>query len=429
MRATRQNHQLCLAFTPSTTSEARPAGVEGTEARTAGTGSKGPASATRLMEEVCERENLKQALRRVRANKGSPGIDGMTPEQLPGHLRTHWPTWRAQLLNGTYRPQPVKRVEIPKPTGGVRPLGVPTVLDRFIQQAVLQVLQRDWDATFSAHSYGFRPHRSAHQAVAQAQRYIAEGYGWVVDLDLEKFFDRVNHDLLMGTVAKRVADTRLCRLIRAFLNAGVMAQGLVSPTDEGTPQGGPLSPRTQKVTFSSTASSKAGGRSPCLICAVSSTMFMSRDASDEGGQGAPVKCRVSPAGPADVGRRCRQAPRRYPCAVTTASVPLPSGSRGIACSGSRGGTDGGDHVEATGVHCARVAPPGAAPGDYHRATRDRGARRPARRRSSTTWLSRAPVAARCRSNSNMRSIVSGATNSHTRTSCWCRRETAHSRRL
>ncbi|MCX6843849.1 MAG: group II intron reverse transcriptase/maturase, partial [candidate division WOR-3 bacterium] len=203
---------------------------------------KRPASATGLMEEVCERENLQQALRRVRANKGSPGVDGMTVDALPGYLKTHWPTLRTQLLNGTYAPQPVKRVEIPKPGGGTRALGVPTVLARFIQQAVLQVLQRDWDPTFSPQSYGFRPHRSAHQAVTQAQAYIADGYRWVVDMDLEKFFDRVNHDHLMSAVAKRVADGRLRRLIRACLNAGVMAHGLVSPTDEGTPQGGPLSP-------------------------------------------------------------------------------------------------------------------------------------------------------------------------------------------
>jgi len=242
MRAKRPKIQSCLAFDRVEAGEARRDAVEGTEARTAKTPPNGPTSATGLMEEVCERENLKQALRRVRANKGSPGVDGMTVDVLPGYLKTHWPTIRTQLLNGTYRPQPVKRVEISKPRGGTRALGVPTVLDRFIQQAVLQVLQRDWDSTFSPHSYGFRPHRSAHQAVAQAQAYIAEGYRWVVDIDLEKFFDRVNHDHLMGAVAKRVADVRLRRLIRACLNAGVMAQGLVSPTDEGTPQGGPLSP-------------------------------------------------------------------------------------------------------------------------------------------------------------------------------------------
>jgi RNA-directed DNA polymerase len=156
-------------------------------------------------------------------------VDGLVE-----HLKQQWPAIREQLLHGTYQPQPVKRVEIPKPDGGVRKLGIPTALDRFIQQAVLQVLQRQWDPTFSPHSYGFRPRRSAHQAVAVAQGFIAEGYRFVVDLDLEKFFDRVNHDILMGRIAQRINDPRLLCLIRAFLNAGVMENGLVSPTDEGT---------------------------------------------------------------------------------------------------------------------------------------------------------------------------------------------------
>jgi RNA-directed DNA polymerase len=200
------------------------------------------------MEEVCGHDNCLQAYKRVKANKGSPGIDGMTVEQLPGHLKEHWPAIREQLLRGTYRPQPVKRVEIPKPDGGMRQLGIPTVLDRMVQQAIMQVLQRRWDAEFSEHSHGFRPGRSAHQAVAKAQKYIAEGKRWVVDLDLEKFFDRVNHDKLMAAVARRVGDKRMLKLIRAFLTAGVMENGLVSPVDEGTPQGGPFTPLTQKVT-------------------------------------------------------------------------------------------------------------------------------------------------------------------------------------
>ena len=195
-----------------------------------------------LMEKVVERENCQTALRRVLANKGSPGIDGMTVKELPRYLKEHWRTIRTQLLQGTYQPQPVKRVEIPKPNGDVRNLGVPTVLDRFIQQAILQALQPDWDATFSDASFGFRPGRRAHRAVARAQEYIAAGQTWVVDIDLEKFFDRVNHDKLMGQVAKRAGDKRFLKLIRAYLNAGVMENGLVSPTDEGTPQGGPLSP-------------------------------------------------------------------------------------------------------------------------------------------------------------------------------------------
>jgi RNA-directed DNA polymerase len=195
-----------------------------------------------LMEEVCERENLVRAWQRVRGNKGAPGGDGMTVEDAKSHLREHWPDIRSQLLRGAYRPQPVRRVDIPKPGGGVRKLGVPCVVDRLIQQALLQVLQKRWDPTFSEQSYGFRPQRSAHQAVARAQAYVAEGYSVVVDLDLEKFFDRVNHDVLMARVAARVADKRVLKLVRAFLTAGVLEHGLVCPVDEGTPQGGPLSP-------------------------------------------------------------------------------------------------------------------------------------------------------------------------------------------
>ncbi|WP_406867931.1 group II intron reverse transcriptase/maturase [Paraburkholderia fungorum] len=202
-----------------------------------------PSACDRLMEEVCERENLKQAWKRVKANKGAPGVDGMTVQALPAYLREQWPSIRATLLNGTYRPQPVRRVEIPKPDGGgVRKLGIPCALDRLVQQAVLQVLQRQWDPTFSDTSYGFRPGRSAHQAVARAQDYIQAGHRWVVDLDLEKFFDRVSHDILMGRVARRVSDKRMLKLIRSFLTAGVLENGLVGATDEGTPQGGPLSP-------------------------------------------------------------------------------------------------------------------------------------------------------------------------------------------
>src|SRR6516165_3664564 len=242
-RDKRQNIQLKLDFRATPTGEAQQAATEAVESRRAVHATESPASTNRLMEEVCERANLKEALRRVKANKGSAEVDGMTIDGITDYLKQHWPAIRAQLLNGTYKPQPVRRVEIPKPDGGgVRKLGIPRVLDRFIQQAAMQVLQRRWDRTFSEHSYGFRPGRSAHQAVAQAQQFIAEGHGWVVDLDLEKFFDRVNHDKVMGQMAKRVADKRLLKLIRAFLNAGVMENGLVSPSVEGTPQGGPLSP-------------------------------------------------------------------------------------------------------------------------------------------------------------------------------------------
>ena len=242
MSGTRQQIQYSLALEPVDRGEPPVSGHQGTEPLVAKPAPESPAVTEQLMEEVCNRENLVRAWKRVRRNKGSPGVDGMTIDDARDYLREHWPGIRPQLLAGTYQPQPVRRVEIPKPDGGVRKLGVPCVVDRLIQQALLQVLQERWDSTFSEHSYGFRPGRSAHQAVAQAQRYVAAGYSIVVDLDLEKFFDRVNHDRLMARVAVRVTDKRVLKLIRAFLKSGVMEDGLVSPVDEGTPQGGPLSP-------------------------------------------------------------------------------------------------------------------------------------------------------------------------------------------
>jgi group II intron reverse transcriptase/maturase len=199
------------------------------------------------MEHVCERANLLAALKRVRKNKGSAGIDGMTVDELPAHLKTHWPALREQLLEGTYQPSRVRRHAIPKSDGGVRELGIPTVVDRFIQQAILQVLGPRFDPGFSQHSYGFRLGRSAHQAVVQAQRYVNEGRSFVVDVDLEKFFDRVNHDVLMGRLAKRIEDKRLLGLIRRYLEAGMMANGVALERHEGTPQGGPLSPLLANV--------------------------------------------------------------------------------------------------------------------------------------------------------------------------------------
>lgn len=200
-----------------------------------------------LMALVVERNNVEAALRRVKSNKGSPGIDGMTVEELPRHLAKHWPLLREQLLTGTYLPKPVRRQAIPKSGGGVRELGIPTALDRFIQQCVLQVLQPRFDASFSQHSYGFRPGRSAHDAVNAAYAYVTQGRHWVVDVDLEKFFDRVNHDLLMGRLAKRIEDRRLLKLIRRYLEAGIMVTGVVVERYEGTPQGGPLSPLLANV--------------------------------------------------------------------------------------------------------------------------------------------------------------------------------------
>ncbi len=243
----RRKIQLVLAFAEEPKGEAPKNLRPGIESLAAKRTAESPAIDEQWVEEVCERENCKRALARVKANRGSPGVDARSVGDLPGYLKQHWPAIREQLLSGTYKPQPVKRVEIPKPGGGVRKLGIPTVLDRFVQQAVMQVLQRSWDRTFSEHSYGFRPGRSAHQAVEQARRYITAGRRWVVDLDLEKFFDRVNHDRLMAKIAERVGDKRMLKLIRAFLTAGGMEDGLVSPTEEGTPQGGPLSPLLSNI--------------------------------------------------------------------------------------------------------------------------------------------------------------------------------------
>ncbi len=200
-----------------------------------------------LMEAVVAAENMRQALKRVRANKGAPGVDGMTVEELPEHLKVEWLRLKQELLEGEYKPQAVKRVEIPKPDGGVRQLGIPTVVDRLIEQAVLQVLSPLYDPTFSNWSYGFRPKRNAHQAVSQAREYVEQGNDWVVDIDLEKFFDRVNHDMLMGRLAKRIGDKRLLKLIRRYLQAGIMSEGVVVSRVEGTPQGGPLSPLLANV--------------------------------------------------------------------------------------------------------------------------------------------------------------------------------------
>ena len=238
----RQKTELEITLQTVATGEARSAGMEGTEARTADIQVESQAALGPSMEVIVERENLSKALAQVKRNKGAAGVDGMSLDAMAPYLKEHWPAIRVQLLEGTYKPQPVRRVEIPKASGGTRSLGIPTVLDRFIQQAVLQVLQAEWDPTFSEQSFGFRPRRSAHQAVARAQGFIAAGHGFVVDIDLEKFFDRVNHDILMGLVAKRVTDKRILKLIRGFLTAGVLTDGLVGATEEGTPQGGPLSP-------------------------------------------------------------------------------------------------------------------------------------------------------------------------------------------
>jgi len=245
----RQNIQLRLAFPEEDEGEALLDSGQGMNALTAKKHSSDLVKLVNLLEEILDKQNLNRAYSQILSNKGArtPGVDGMTVPQLDAYVQKHWPKIEAQLRQGTYQPLPVKRVEIPKPGGGVRQLGIPSALDRLLQQAVLQVLQPIFDPTFSDHSYGFRPGRSAHQAVAQAQEYQQEGYRWVVDMDLEKFFDRVNHDRLMARLAERIDDKELLKLIRAFLTSGVMENGLVQATEEGTPQGGPLSPLLSNI--------------------------------------------------------------------------------------------------------------------------------------------------------------------------------------
>lgn len=246
---TRRKIQLSLAFPEEERGETSRASGEGTEPRAATTKPRDPVRLNSLMEDILDPKNLNRAYRKILSNRGArtPGVDGMTVGELKGYVRKHWPKIEAQLRVGEYRPHPVKRVEIPKPGGGVRKLGIPSALDRLIQQAILQVLQPHFDPTFSEHSYGFRPGRSAHQAVAKAQEYQQAGFRHVVDMDLEKFFDRVHHDRLVARLAQRIGDKALLKLIRAFLTSGVLADGLVSPTTEGAPQGGPLSPLLSNI--------------------------------------------------------------------------------------------------------------------------------------------------------------------------------------
>lgn len=245
LRNEQRRQKLSDRETDEPTQQVKPVGeVQSAEAFPARDNGK---SDVKVWEAVFARENMRTALKRVESNKGAAGVDGMKVSDLRGYLKAHWLEVREVLESGKYQPSPVRRVEIPKPDGGVRQLGIPTVLDRLIQQAIAQVLTPLFEAGFSPHSYGFRPGRSAHQAVQKSQEYIRQGYDWVVDIDLEKFFDRVNHDMLMARVARVVKDKRVLKLIRAYLESGVMVNGVVMETGEGTPQGGPLSPLLSNI--------------------------------------------------------------------------------------------------------------------------------------------------------------------------------------
>ena len=235
MTTSRPPYQLELDLPMPGRGEAPRLDAQEVEADMAPAKPESSASTEHLMEAICDQDNIEAALDAVVRNKGAPGIDGITVKQLPSILKARWPEIEDQLLHGRYQPQPVRRVQIPKPTGGMRNLGIPTTIDRVLQQAVLQRLQPEWDPTFSEHSYGFRPSRSAHQAVAQAQAYIIEGCQFVVDIDLARFFDQVNHDRLMAAVAVRISDRRVLRLIRGFLTAGVLHGGLFEESREGNP--------------------------------------------------------------------------------------------------------------------------------------------------------------------------------------------------
>jgi hypothetical protein len=282
----------------------------------------------KLMEEVVERSNLKLAYQRVVENKGAPGVDDVAVLEFKDWLKMHWPSVKAALLEGRYMPRALRRVDIPQPSGGMRMLGVPTVVDRLIQQALHQVLQPLFEPTFSDSSYGFRPGRGAHQAVRQAQAYIREGRRWVVDIDLEKFFDQVNHDVLMARVARQVSDVRVLKLIRRFLEAGMMSDGLVEPRTQGTPQGGPITPRTQKVTFSLNARLVGGGHCRCLTCAVNGNTHMAYAKGHGCREGGAIERRAPARRPRFERAGCGAEPDPRVRSVATSSISLRAGSPG-----------------------------------------------------------------------------------------------------
>jgi Reverse transcriptase (RNA-dependent DNA polymerase) len=308
-----------------------------------------------LLEAVLTRENLKQALKRVRANKGAAGVDGLDIDQTSRHLVSAWPAIREQLLKGTYRPSPVRRVTIPKPDGGERELGIPTVTDRLIQQALLQVLQPILDPTFSEHSYGFRPGRRAHDAVLAAQSYVQSGRRVVVDVDLEKFFDRVNHDILIDRLQKRIGDAAVIRLIRAYLNSGIMDDGVVQQRHQGTPQGGPLTPWTQKITLSLGGRFRCAGPIQSLICVTRSNIKMSYVALDSLRKGSAFECRLSSACRWSQPQRGRRSHGRAAQDFAAPGLPLPARGAAHVVSGSRGRAHHSHHAQGSCGRCCHIA--------------------------------------------------------------------------
>jgi Reverse transcriptase (RNA-dependent DNA polymerase) len=391
----------------------------GAEVRTAAVGRTKP-GVLRLMEAAVERSNMLCAYERVVKNKGAPGVDGLTVAAFKPWLQAHWPRVRQVLLAGEYMPAAVRKVEIPKPQGGVRTLGIPTVLDRMIQQALHQVMQPLFEPGFCESSYGFRPGRSAHQAVKAARGYVAEGRRWTVDLDLEKFFDLVNHDVLMARVARKVKDERVLKLIRRYLEAGLMEGGVVSARTEGTPQGGPFTPLTQKVISNLNGFCRAGGPFVRrLTCAVRGNMFMTYDAIDPSGQGSAVECRSRHAPGQCFAARCHASPIAGVRPIRASGIPIPRRSAKARPTGRSLRGYGANDAQAPSEYGASFASVCENQWADYRSYRDTRVRRVSAD-SEKAWLSRAPDTARFKFTLTMCLIACTIRSSPRPTVFWCR---------